>query len=252
VTFLELYGTEIDRELGSADRTQLFTAARRKAAINAAQQEWVKRTECLRKETTIALVDGTQDYDIEATVTDFGWISAQGLSVKIVSGSTTRYIEGDDLRVTTVQRLNVEEPGWRAVSAGTPKWVYWKRDGGAVNVGLYPKPSITAGDTWTLILPYVLVPTDMSADADEPFTVSANVIRSMRPWHRGLVYFASFECEKFRKDVGRQQAALQLFDAEVERFMANEKPKGGQTVRMARVYRRRHVSMYPRRWDPRT
>jgi hypothetical protein len=44
--FVTLYGLELDRELGSADRTVLFTTARRKAAINAAQLEWVKRTEC--------------------------------------------------------------------------------------------------------------------------------------------------------------------------------------------------------------
>lgn len=252
MTFAELTGLELDRELGSADRSQLFTTTRRKAAVNAAQLEWVKRTECLRKETTIALVDATQEYDIEATISDFGWIAKQGVSIKIVSGTTTRYIEGDDLRVIAVERLTVEEPGWRAVVAGTPTKLYQVRNGGAVNLGLHPKPSITAGDTWALLLPYVMVPTDMSADGDEPFTVAANPIKSLRMWHRALVHFAAFDLEKFRKDTGREQAQLQLFDAEVERFLANEKPKGGQAVRMARDYRRPLTSMYPRRWDPRT
>lgn len=250
--FSELYGIELDRELGSADRSQLFTTARRKAAINAGQLEWVKRTECLQKQTTITLVSGTQEYDVEATVTDFIQIAEQGPSIKIVRGTTTRYIEGDDLSLTSVGRLNVEEPGWRAVSAGTPTTWYVRRDGGTVNVGLHPKPSITAGDTWTLITPYVILPADLSADADEPFTVSANPIKSLRPWHRGLVYFAAFDLEKFRKDTGRQQAQLQLFDAEVERFLAGEKPKGGQVIRMARIYRQASTSMSPRRWDPRT
>lgn len=252
MTFLELYGLELDRELGSADRAVLFTLPRRKAGVNAAQLEWVKRTECLRKETTVPLVDGTQEYDLEATISDFAWIAKQGVSIKIVSGTTTRYIEGDDLRVTSIERLNVEEPGWRAVAAGTPTTVYTVRNGGAVNLGFHPKPAITAGDTWTALLPYVLVAADLTADGDVPFTVAANPIQSLRPWHRGLVHFAAFDLEKFRKDVGRQQSQLQLFEAEVERFLTVEKPKGGQRVRMARQYRRPLTSLYPRRWDPRT
>ncbi len=252
MTFDQLYGIELDRELGSADRTQLFTTVRRKAAINAAQLEWVKRTECLQKQTTVTLVTSTQEYDLESTITDFGWIADQGPSIKIVSGSTTRYIEGDDLALTSVGRLNIEEPGWRAVSAGTPTTYYTRRDGGTVNLGLHPKPSIPATETWTVLLPYVLVPADLSADADEPFTVSSNPIKSLRPWHRALVHFAAFDLEKLRKDTGREQAQLQLFEAEVNRFLELEKPASGGVIRMARVYRRPSVSLYPRRWDPRT
>ncbi len=255
MTFVDLYGTELDRELGSADRTQLFTTARRKAAVNAAQLEWVKRTECLQKQTTVSLVSGTQEYDIESTVTDFGFIARQGVSIAIVRGSTTRYIEGDDLRVITVDRLNVEEPGWRAVAAGTPRMVYVRRDGGTVNLGFHPKPSITVGDTWTALLPYVLVPADMSGDTDEPFTVSSNPVKSLRFWHRALVYFAAFDAEKYRKDQGREQAMLQLFEGEIQKFMNFEKPRGGQAVRLARNYRARPVGSglsAPRYWNPRT
>lgn len=236
--FSDLYGTELDRELGSADRAQLFTTARRKAAINAAQLEWVKRTECFQKQTTVTIVDLQQEYDLEATITDFGWIAKQGVSIKIVSGSTTRYIEGDDLEVTSVERLNVEEPGWRAVSAGTPTKVYLRRDGGTVNLGFFPAPDITGSDTWTALVPYVIVPTDLSADADEPFSVSGNPLRSMRPWHRALAHFGAFDCEKYRKDSARGGAQLQLFELEVAKFTGTEKPKGGQHVRLSNDYRR--------------
>lgn len=249
MTFVELYGLELDRELGSADRTQLFTVARRKAALNAAQLEWVKRTECLVKETSVALVDDTQTYDLESTISDFGWIAKQGVSIKIVNGSTVRYLEGDDLIVTTEERLNVEEPGWRAASKSTPTHVYLKRDGGAVNLGLHPKPSIS-GETWTAVLPYVLVPADMSVDADEPFTVSSNPIKSLRFWHRALVHYAAYDLEKFRKDTARGAAQLQLFEAEVQKFAGVEKPRGGQSVRFARVYRK--VLSARRPMDPRT
>lgn len=251
MTFDQLYGVELTRELGSADTSQLFTTARRKAAINAAQLEWVKRTECFTRQTTIAIVDGTQEYDLE-TVSDFLLISAQGVSIAIVKGSTTRYIEGDDLKVTTVQRLNQEEPGWRAVSAGTPVKVYTRRDGGLRYLGFHPAPDVGSGETWTAIVPYVALAPDLAADADEPFTVSANPVKSLRPWHRALVYYAAFDLEKFRKDAAREQTQLQLWENEIQRFLSAEKPKGGQTIRMARDYRRPITSLYPRRWDPRT
>src|SRR3990167_8386798 len=126
MTFLELYGVELDREVGS-DSTTLFTTVRRKAAINAAQLEFVERTECLTRQTTVALVDGTQEYDLEA-ITDFLRISKQGVSIRITdSDANVRYIEGDDLTVTSVERLNQEAPGWRAVDAGTPTHVYLRR-----------------------------------------------------------------------------------------------------------------------------
>lgn len=253
--FVTLYGTELDRELGSADRTSLFTTARRKAAINAAQLEFVKRTECLSLETTVPLVDDTQEVDIEASVTDFGWIAKQGISIQITSGTTTRYIEGDDLTVTSIERLNTEQPGWRAVSAGTPTHVFIRRNGGTLNLGLHPKPSITAGDTWDAIVPYVLVPDDLVNDADVPFTVAANPILSLRPWHRALSYYGAFDLEKFRKDTGRSASALQLFEAEIEKYTAVNKPKGERRVRFVRDYRRtaQHGLCYPRRnWDPRT
>jgi hypothetical protein len=122
--FSDLYGTELTRELGSSDTSTLFTTARRKAAINAAQLEFVKRTECLTRQTSVTIVDGTQEYDLDAIANaDFGWLSKQGPSIAITSGSTVRYIEGDDLEETSVERLNVEEPGWRGQSAGTPQQV---------------------------------------------------------------------------------------------------------------------------------
>jgi hypothetical protein len=247
--FSDLYGTELDRELGSADRTVLFTTARRKAAVNAAQVEFLKRTECLQRQTTIALVDDTQEYDLES-VTDFAWIASQGPSVKIVNGSTTRYLEGDDLTVTTAGRLNVEQPNWRAASKGTPEEYYERIDGGARYIGLHPKPLIS-GETWTLVLPYVVVVADLSADSDVPFTVSSNALSSLRPWHRALVHYAAYDCEKYRKDIARSGAQLQLFEAEIQKFISNQKGSNGNVVRFAHDYRRASSFGLPRRFDPR-
>jgi hypothetical protein len=237
VQFSQLYGIELDRELGSSS-TALFTTARRKAAINAAQLEWVKRTECLIKETSVSLVDDTQEYDLEVSITDLGWVSKQGIRIAITSGTTTRYLEGDDLRMTSIERLAVDEAGWRAASAGTPTKWYIRRDGGRLYLGLHPKPSIDGTDTWVAVIPYVIQPADLSADADEPFTVSSNIPITLRPWHRALAHFAAFDLEKLRKDTARQQAQLALWEAEVQRFLGNEKPKNGSVIRMARNYRR--------------
>lgn len=249
--FSELYGTELTRELGSADTTQLFTTARRKAAINAAQLEFVKRTECFTRETTVTLVDDTQEIDLEVTITDLGWISKQGVSIRITdSSANVTYIEGDDLEVTTVGKLNTEEPGWRAVSASRPTKVYIRRDGGRIYLGLHPKPDITVGDTWVAIVPYVIIPTDLSADADIPFTYSSNAVLSFRPWHRALVHYAAYDLEKFRKDTTRSAAQLQLWEDELAKFEGKEKPKGGQSVRFSRNYRQpRNMTRYdPRVW----
>lgn len=249
MTFLDLYGNELDRELGSADRSQLFTLARRKAGINAGQLEWVKRTECFQRQVSFVLTDDRQEYDLEAA-TDFAWIAKQGVSIKIVSATSTRYIEGDALEYTEVARLNVEEPGWRAVTASAPTHWYQRRTGGTVQLGLHPKPSIGAGETWTAVIQIVMVPTDMVADADEPFTCSSNPLRSLRMFHRALVHYGAYDLEKFRKDQGRAAAQLQLFELEVAKFTGNEKPKNGQQVRLTRNYRR-PLQAVCRSWSPR-
>lgn len=250
MTFETLYGTELDRELATTDTTVRFTTARRKAAINAAQLEFAKRTHCLTRQTTVALSDGTQEYDLEATIADFGGISAQGVSIRITdSNANVRYIEGDDLIETTVERLNVEESGWRAADPGTPVYVYLRRDGGTSNLGFHPAPDVASGDTWVALLPYWAIPADMSADADEPFTISSNTIKSLRPYHRGLVHYAAHDLEKLRKDVERQAMQLQLFEGYIAEYEQAMKPMRGTKVRFAKTYRR--ISRFPHRFDPR-
>lgn len=250
MTFLQLYGVELDRELGSSSTT-LFTTVARKAAINAAQLEWVKRTECVQREASITLVSGTQEYDLETTITDVAWLAKRGVRIKIVSGSVTRYIQGNDLLMASPARLDTEEPGWQAVSAGTPTTVYLRRNGGALFLGLHPAPRITGSDVWTAIVTYVIVPDDLSADSDVPFTVSANALASMRPWHRALVHFAAYDLEKLRKDQARSAAQLQLFELEIAKFTGVEKPKNGQRARLATNYRRVATAGAAARFNPR-
>lgn len=237
LVFSDLYGTELDRELGSQDRTILFTTALRQIAINAAQGEWNERTECLTRDQTITLVDETQEYDLE-DATDFGGLTTQGVSIKITPASgSVRYIEGDDLTIVSVDTLNHEHPNWRAVAPGTPSAIYLRRTGGTLMLGLHPAPAITVGDTWHAIVPYLALPADMTADADLPFTVDGDAIASMRPYVRALVHFAAYDLEKYRKDQARGATQLQLFEHYIERYLARMRPKNGQRVRMVQPYR---------------
>lgn len=246
--FVTLYGTELDRELGSADRTALFTTARRQAAINAAQLEWAERTQCTARQIRVTLTDEIWEYDLDSLSSDVVNLSAQGVTIEIVPATgSTRYLEGDDLRVLSVEALDQEQPGWRAVSAGTPTVQYSRQDGGRWYLGVHPKPSIAAGDTWTALVGVVVIPAELFADADEPFTINGNPLRLLRPYHRALVHFAAYDLEKLRKDQARGGLQLQLFEAYVLRYVAAMRPKGGQVVRFVRNYRHRSA----RRLDPR-
>jgi hypothetical protein len=236
VDFEQLYGSELDRELGTSDRDQRFTTERRKAAINAAQLEWVERTECLQREVSLTLVSGTQEYDLEAEVTNFLSLAKEGVSIAITSGTSVRYLEGNDLEVTTVDRLNTEYRGWRAEPAGTPRKVYTRREVGLIKLGFYPAPSFTT-ETWVALVHAVIQPAEMTLDADIPFTYSGNPIASLAPYHRALPHFAAYDLEKFRKDDARGTQKLQLFEQYVTRYEAKQKPKGGQKVRLAVAYR---------------
>ena len=137
--------------------------------------------------------------------------------------------------------MNHEQNGWRGASAGSPRFWYLRRDGGRLFLGLSPKPDITGSDTWVATIPYLIIPADLSADSDVPFTVSSNALTSLRPWHHALAYYASAQLEEFRKDQQREAIALQKWEAEIGKFLAQERPKQGQRIRLARDYRRSRV-----------
>jgi hypothetical protein len=252
MTFDQLYGTELDRELGTADRTVRFTTERRKAAINAAQLEWVERTQCTTRQVPITLVHGQQEYDLDALSSDVINLSAQGVSIKIVGTTGTRYLDGDDLEITSVNGLNAQNPNWRAESSGTPRAIYLRRDGGRAYLGFQPAVSVSGSDVWTALVGVVVIPADLVSDADEPFTINGNPLRMLRPYHRALVHFAACDLEKLRKDAVREAAQLELWENYIIRYEAAQKPKNGQRVRMVKDYRREaHKGSAPRHWDPR-
>jgi len=251
MVFSDLYGSQLDKELGSSDTSLLFTTAKRKAEINRAQAWFVEQTECLTRETTIAIVDGTQEYDLEANISDFLRISKQGVELKIApsSGDPTWYA-GKDFPRRDIVWLNANEPGWKNSDTGRPWCWYLQEDGGTVNLGVVPVPDVLSGETWTLYVPYVARPADMSADADEPFTVSSNAKKLLSPWHDALVYYAAAELEKLRKNVPRSLELLQYAQSRVQDYKARMQPKGGTHISFARDYRKEAGRLRDRALSP--
>lgn len=237
-SFVELYGDRLDRELGSADRTHLFTSARRKAAINDAQREWVRLTEALVRELVFTLVDEVAEYDLESRADDFWLLARQGVEVSQTDsdGNVTVYA-GDDLPRRDVVWLNREEANWRTASAGTPTCYYLREDAGTTKVGFYPAPDIGAGEIWTARVPYVAQPADLVADADEPFTVNGNSAARLRPWHQALTHFAAAQLELLRRDSAAHDLQIQRFTGYVTQFLQAHRPRGGTHVVFARDYR---------------
>lgn len=235
MTFLELYGTALDNELSSEDRTSLFTTAKRKQAINDAVERFIQLTDCTKTYGSVPIVDGTAEYDLESTFTSYIKLAGPP-SVKIVTSSATRYIQGDELPQRTPEWLDRGEPGWRALSAGTPMGWYLKEDGGATYVGLTPPPDVGSGETWTLIVPYVARPTAMSADGDEPFTISSNVIKRLVPFHYGLVHYAAAKLESLRKNLTGRTYQEQQFAGYVADYLKNAESQRPREVTFARNY----------------
>jgi len=242
-TFLQLQGELLSRELGSDDTTVLFTSTRRESAINAAQLEFVKQTECYTKELSITLANGTQEYDLDSDAVlggDFLWIASQGIEHSFTdSSANVTYTAGEDFPRVDIETLNEQTPGWRNTSSSNrPQSYYIREAGGNVYLGLYPKPLIGAGESAAVRVPYVAVPPDMSQASHEPFSITAggNVKQTLRPWHQALVHYAAALLEPLRKNYAGEQRQRQLFAAYVADYLQRHRPKGGHVVKLSRRY----------------
>lgn len=249
-TFLQLYSTELTTQLGSSDTTQRFTTTLRKYYVNEGQRYFNERTGCFVRRGQVALSDGTGEYDLESTgvitAGDYLRPAKVGASIKQVDASAAvTYIEGDDLAYTTEEELNQTEPGWRSVSAGTPTKWYVRQDGGSLYVGLHPAPDVPSGATWTLFVPYVAVPADMSGDSDEPYSISSNPVTTLRPYHKGIAHYAAAQLENLRKNVDGFRRQMELCAAVIAMYVADQAPPRGTRIRLAQDYRRRLRSGRP-------
>lgn len=258
--FSSLYGTRLDRELGSDDRTILFTTARRKAAINEAAAEFADVTECLTRQSTIGVVGGVAEYDLNASTTfpnaDFLRFSPEQVQFRYTDAAgTVTVLAGDDLPRRDVDWLNRYQPGWQVstVASSVMQWpqIYYERiDGGHRYLGLWPTPSTGSSASADLVVPYVAQPPVLTSDTSEPYTVGGTVRSDLKPYHQALVHKAAALLERFRRDAEMEQKQDGLFVTYLTRYLASKRVKNGSLVTSAVNYfrpRRTVISEDPRR-----
>jgi hypothetical protein len=256
-SFLELYGERLTRELGSDDTSELFTVARRQSAINEAALAFVVETECFQKQADLTLVDDTREYDLEASANlsadDFLSVASQGVEYAFTdaNGDIT-YRSGDDFPRRDIPLLNRQYGNWRNTDATTyPASWYLRKDGGKLYFGLSEPPEIGASESAKIILPYVARPTEITDDSEVPFTVSADALETLEPWLQGIVHKAAAILEPLRKNYAARDMQNNLYAAVVASYLQKQRPKGGQSVLLARNYYREARRGMSRRVDPR-
>jgi hypothetical protein len=244
--FSSLYGTRLDRELGTDDSTVLFTTTRRKSAINEAQEAFAELTECLQRTSSITITGGVAEYDLtQSTVIpggDFIRLSKEQVQVRYTdaAGAVTVYA-GDNLQRREIEWLNVYVPGWQVSTVASslqqvPTTYYERTDGGARLLGFYPTPSTGSSAAMDALVPYIARPTPMTSDTNEPFQVSGAVRTDLRPYHQALVHYAAHQLEKLRRDPQASELQLQKFLGYIARFQAQARVKGGKALTFARSY----------------
>jgi hypothetical protein len=256
MTFGEGYGANLDRELGTADRTQRFTSALRKAYFNEGVAKFNERTGCYVKRASIALVDGTAEYDLEAVATfageDYLRPSKTSASLRKYDGAGSAntdysYLEGDSqLFYVAEEELNQQSPNWRAVAASTPQKWFLREDGASVWFTLHPGPDVPVGETWTVYWPYVAKAPALVADADIPYLGRISLV----PYHEGPLYYAAAQCELLRKNREGHEWQMKRFAAAVAQYRGDMAPPRGSSVRVAQRYfgMQRAVAHDPTRW----
>lgn len=230
MNFGELYGEALSHELGSADTSELFTTVRRKSAINRAQREFARLTQCFVVELTVALTLDLAVYNMDAAtspIDQFVNFVAKPLRLKrtvTASGDVTetRLARHDEAW------LDRHRSGWRTrPQSGTPDVWALRAESGDNTVIIDPPPDVPATETWDLIVPAQLTPPDMTGDADQPFSYLANPITSLEPYHWALAHYAAAQLERLRKDREAVESQLAMFGSYVQDFKATRRPRGG-------------------------
>lgn len=252
--FSQLYGAQLDIELGSADRTQLFTTARRKQAVNDAMHNWERMTSCTPVYGSMPLVSGTAEYDLLQTFPNYFSLQerAEPAVKKVDPSGNVSWIQGDSLPRREPVWLDREDPGWRADPSGTPSAWFLRDDAGTTAVGLDPAPSIPAGWTYSLLVPYLATADDLTNDGDSPFAVNGKSFARLVPYHQALVHYAAGLLEPLRKNYTGAQRQMGIYAGYIAQYLSKTRKDGSDQVTYARNHLRdathpRHA-VDPHRW----
>lgn len=250
--FSSLYGTRLDRELGTDDSTVLFTTARRQQAINEGLREFADLTECLTRWISITVTGGTNEYDLNSTLLipagDFVRFAKEPVEFQYTDASSNvTILTGDELPRRDIRWLDRYEPGWRLSTTASsvmqlPAYHYVRPDGGAYYLGFTPGPSTGSSASALIRLPYVAAAPVLSSGADEPYTFNSSVRADLRIYHQASVHYGAHQLEKLRRDDQASQMQLEKFLGYVTRYLGNLRVKGGRTISLARSYFRRRES----------
>lgn len=256
--FSSLYGARLDEELGTDDPSVLFTAARRKAAINMGVREFAELTECFTRESTVAITGGTAEYDLNSSLVipgeDFVRFAKQQVEFRYTDASSNvTVLTGDDLPRRDIDWLNRYAPSWQTSTVASsvqqlPELYYERSAAGSKFLGFTPVPSTGSSASAVAIVPYVARPPVMTSDTNEPYQIGANVRRDLRDYHQAAVHYGAHQLEKLRRDDQASDRQLQKFLGYVTRWFQNNRVKGGVSVTMARNY----FKTQSRVQDPRT
>lgn len=257
--FSSLWAAYLDEELGTDDQSILFTVARRKSAINKGAAKFAQLTECLTRSTTVTIVSGTAEYNLNSTTViaagDFDNFDKRGLKFRTVQASTASTVTVETIisgRDGFIRRdidwLNQNEPGWDLTPTSTgsqfPTYYYVRSEGSQLLVGLVPPPQFSTLYTVTLTVPYIAAAPTMSSATDEPFQFAGLVRTDLRSYHMGLVHYAAHQLEKLRQDDQRSDRQMQKFMGYVSQYVADQRIKGGRQIRQARNYFTSHTGQW--------
>lgn len=256
--FSSLYGSLLDEELGTDDTAVRFTTARRKRAINKGVTEFAELTECFTRESTVTVVGGTAEYDLNSSLVvpgkDFVRFAKQQVEFRYIDASSNvTVLTGDDLPRRDIPWLNRYRSGWQTSTVASsvmqvPEIYYERAAAGARYLGFTPVPSTGSSASAFAIVPYVARPPLMTSDTNEPYQVNGLVRRDLRDFHQAAVHYAAHQLEKLRRDDQESDRQLQKFLGYVTRFLQNNRVKGGQSLTTARNY----FKTQSRVSDPRT
>ncbi len=240
MTFDELYGAQLDLELGSGDRAQLFTTLRRKKAVNDAMHNWERVTGCTPVFGTIPVVSTTGEYDVFASFANYTSLADNAdPSVKLVdpNGNVT-WIQGDSLPRRDPVWLDASAPGWRADPSGTPMGWYLRNDAGTTYLGIDPAPLVTAGWTYSILVPYLARTDDLVNDGDQPFSIDGKPFARLVSYHQALVHYAAALLEPLRKNYTGAKRQMDLYAGFIAQYSTKERKDGPDQVVFARNYLR--------------
>jgi hypothetical protein len=244
MNFETLTKSELSLALNNSDTSVLYTGARRQVAIRQAEEEFIDLTECLVSQSTVACSCSVSEYALNTSTggsTDFVRIAKQGVEYHHVSSAgVLRTVSGDQFPRRDIDWLNRNEPNWRESTTPVefPDSYYLRPDGGQLLIGVTQPPDVGSSETAKLLVPYVTRQAVMTSSAAEPFTVGSTPRTDLRWYHKALPKYAAYKLLPLIGDQQGAQAALQEFLGYVQRYLQDQRPKGGTHVQMGRNYYR--------------